>query len=144
MGLLKKNLKARMVASFLLLSVAVVASLSIVAFLRVQDTLEETAFARLEVTSNFKEVELNLFVENQLGNVMRIADTPAVRDSAEKMLTHDEGTETYQRSYESLGQLVQFAAAVAPDLTEILFLTDVGGRIFFSNPESTEGHGWTA
>ncbi len=128
-----------MVASFLLLSIAVVAALSIVAFLRVRDTLEKTAFERLEVASNFKEVELNVFVENQLGNIMRIADTLAIRNAAETMLTHDEGTETYRIAKGTLGQLVQFASAVAPDLDEILFLTDVGGRIFYSTDKAHEG-----
>jgi len=139
MGILKRNLKARMVAYFLLLSVLVVVALSTVAFLLAQETLKDRALERLEVTSDFKELQLNLFVEDQQEKIIRIAEIPAIREATEMLLDGEPGTEGYAAAYKTLEQLVDSAAAIAPNLSEIFFLTDVGGRIFFSTEKDHEG-----
>ncbi len=139
MGILKRNLKARMVAYFLLLSVLVVVALSTVAFFVAQETLKDRAFERLEVTSNLKELQLNLFVEEQQDNIIRIAEIPPIREAAEMVLSREPGTPGYRAAYNTLEQLVDSAAAISPNLSEIFFLTDVGGRIFFSTEKEHEG-----
>ena len=70
-------------------------------------------------------------------NFGRIALLPDVRIAAASLLESEE-TADRQAAYEILERLVGSAAA-APDLSEIFFLTDVGGEIFFSTEKSHEG-----
>ena len=138
MSFLRRNLKARIVVYFLVPSGLVVAALSLLAFLVAQDTLEDRAIERLRVISDFKELELNLFIEDMQENLGRIADLPAVQNAAASLLAAEESPDR-QGAYDTLERLVQSAAAAAPDLSEFFLLTDVGGRIFFSTEQAHEG-----
>ena len=60
-SLLRRSLKVRMVVYFLVPSVLVVVALSTIAYVVARNTLEDQAIEKLEVTSNFKELELDLF-----------------------------------------------------------------------------------
>ena len=125
-----------MVIYFLVSSVLVVVALSAIAYLVARNILEDQAFEQLEVTSNFKELELKLFMEDVQENFSRIAALPAIRIAAASLLESEEAADR-QAAYENLERLVESAAA--PDLSEIFFLTEVGGRIFFSTEKSHEG-----
>ena len=59
LSLLRRSLKGRMVIYFLVPSVLVVVVLSAIAYLVARNILEDEAFEQLEVTGNFKELELN-------------------------------------------------------------------------------------
>ena len=137
-SLLRTSLKVRMVTYFLVPSVLVVVALSAIAYLVARNILEDEAFEQLEVTSSFKELELNLFMDDVQENFSRIAALPAIRIAAASLL---ESEETVDRlaAYENLERLIGSATAAAPDLSEIFFLTEVGGRIFFSTEKSNEG-----
>ena len=135
-SLLRRSLKGRMVIYFLVPSVLVVVVLSAIAYLVARNILEDEAFEQLEVTGNFKELELNLFMEDVQENFSRIAALPAIRSAAASFL-ESENTPDHAAAYENLERLV--GSAAVPDLTEIFFLTDVGGRIFFSTEKSREG-----
>ena len=136
LSLLRRSLKGRMVIYFLVPSVLVVVVLSAIAYLVARNILEDEAFEQLEVTGNFKELELNLFMEDVQENFSRIAALPAIRSAAASFL-ESENTPDHAAAYENLERLV--GSAAVPDLTEIFFLTDVGGRIFFSTEKSREG-----
>ena len=138
MSFLRRNLKARIVTYFLVPSGLVVAVLSMLAFLVAQDTLEDRAIERLGVISAIKELELNLFIEEVQEDLERIADLPAIRNAAAAFLTEEASTDGVD-AYDTLERLVDSVSAAAPDLSEIFFLTDVGGRIFFSTDKTHEG-----
>ena len=108
------------------------------AFLVAQNTLEDRAVERLGVISTIKELELNLFIEEVQENLGRIADLPAIQAAAATLLAED-GTSDDRAAYDTLERLVDSVSAAAPDLIEIFFLTDVGGRIFFSTDKAHEG-----
>ena len=135
-SLLRRSLKVRMVVLFLVPSALVVVALSISAYLVSRNVLEDQAFEKLEATSSFKELELSLFMDDVEENFRRIAALSPIRVAASSLL-EDEETSDRQLAYENLGRLVESAAV--PDLTEIFFLTEVGGRIFFSTDKSHEG-----
>ena len=135
-SLLRRSLKIRMVIYFLVPSVAVVVALSTIAYLVARNLLEDQAFEQLEVTSNFKELEIKLFMEDVQENFNRIAALSTIRIAAASLL-QTEGTAAQGATYENLDRLVESAAA--PDLREIFFLTEVGGRMFFSTDKSREG-----
>jgi len=139
MGFLRKSLKARTVTYFLSLSVLIVVSLAGIAYMLTTGYLEQMAFEQLEVIANYKEYELNRFMGDQREAIVRIAEVPAIREAVEALLVNTEQPSTYQMAYDTLGQLVESTAATVPDLTEILFLTDEGGRIFFSTDKTHEG-----
>ncbi|MEE8157806.1 MAG: adenylate/guanylate cyclase domain-containing protein [Dehalococcoidia bacterium] len=128
-----------MVAYFLLLSALVVVALAVTAFLLAQNSLKDQAFKLLEVTSDFKATELEFFLEDQENDISRIAEIAAIRDAAMILILNQEGTQSFPTAYAELKQLVESAAAITPDLTEIFFLTDEGGRIFFSTDKTHEG-----
>ena len=75
-------------------------------------------------------------MEDVQENFSRIAALPAIRSAAASFL-ESENTPDHAAAYENLERLV--GSAAVPDLTEIFFLTDVGGRIFFSTEKSREG-----
>ena len=138
MNFLRKNLKARIVTYFLVPSVLVVAVLSMLAFLVAQDILEDGEVERLGVISTIKELELNLFIEEAQENLGRIADLPPIQDAAASLLAEEASSEK-MAAYDTLQRLVDSVSAASPDLIEIFFLTDVGGRIFFSTDQAHEG-----
>ena len=131
-------MKARIVTYFLVPSGLVVAVLSLLAFLVARDILEDRAIERLDVISNIKELELKLFIDEVQENLGRIADLPAIQEAAAFLLAGEESPNA-QETYDTLERLVESAAAAAPELSEIFFLTDVGGRIFFSTDKAHEG-----
>ena len=135
---LRTNLTVRMVVYFLVPSVLVVVALSAIAYFVARNILEDQAFEQLEVTSSFKELELTLFMEDVQENFSRIAALPAIRIAAASLLESEEIADR-QAVYENLEHLVESATAAAPDLGEIFFLTEVGGRVFFSTEKSHEG-----
>jgi len=135
MSLLRRNLVVRMVTYFFVPAALVVAGLSVVAFLVAKDVLEDRAIDRLGVISTIKERELNLFIEETQASLSRIAGLLSVQVAAASLLV-DEGS---QADYDKLEILVDTVSAAAPDLSEILFLTEVGGRIFFSTEKALEG-----
>ena len=128
-----------MVAYFLLLSALVVVALAVTAFLLAQNSLKDQAFKLLEVTSDFKATELEFFLEDQENSISRIAEIPAMRNAAKTLILNREGTQAFSSAYAGLQQLVESAATITPELTEIFFLTDEGGRIFFSTDKTHEG-----
>ena len=136
LSLLRRSLKVRMVVYFLMPSVLVVVVLSTIAYLVARNILEDQAFEQLEVTSNFKELELKLFMEDVQENFSRIAALPAIRIAAASLLESEESADR-QAAYENLDRLIESAAT--PDLSEIFILTEVGGRIFFSTEKAREG-----
>ncbi len=138
MNFLRRNLKARIVTYFLVPSALVVTVLSLLAFIVARDILEDRAVERLAVISNIKELELNLFIGEVQDNLIRIADLPAIQSAAAALLAGD-GSSGSQAAYETLERLVESVAAAAPDLSEIFFLTDVGGLIVFSTEKAHEG-----
>ena len=138
LNLLRRSLKLRMAVYFLVPSVLVVVALATTAFLVSRNILEDQAFEQLEVTSSFKELELNLFIDDIQENFNRIAALPAIRVAGAVLLDSEE-TNDRETAYENLEGLVESAAAAAPDLSEIFLLSGVGGRIFFSTDKSNEG-----
>ncbi|NJP05370.1 MAG: hypothetical protein HC837_06975 [Chloroflexaceae bacterium] len=81
-----KSLMARLVLSFLLLSVAMVSLVGTVAFLQARDTLKQAAFERLQVVLELKEAELNRWVNQQLQEVLFLANAPQLQDLVQNLI----------------------------------------------------------
>ncbi len=145
MGLLKKSLKARMTVYFLLVSVLVVVSLAAVTYLLAAQTQKEMAIARFELIAEHKELEIRQFIDEQTDIVKKIAALDELRKAAEFMLAEALDTVQYQAAYFKLAHVMflstflDYGASTASDLTEILLLTDVGGKVFFSTDPFHEG-----
>ena len=145
MGLLQKSLKARMTAYFLLVSALVVVALAAVTYLLAAEAQKETAIAQFDVTADHKEFEINRYIAEQKAIVTKIAGLDELRSTAGRLLEETPGSESYQKAYSDLTEVLflstflDYGSATASDLTEIFMLTKVGGRVFFSTQPSLEG-----
>ncbi|MDX1301250.1 adenylate/guanylate cyclase domain-containing protein [Photobacterium sp.] len=145
MGLLQKSLKARMTVYFLLVSVLVVVALAAVTYFLSAETQKEVAIAQFEVIADHKEFEINRFVSEQIAIATKIAGLDELRKAADSLLSKEFDSAQYQAAYLELAEVLflstflDYGSASASDLTEILLLTNVGGRVFFSTDPSHEG-----
>ncbi len=114
MGLFKEDLKARMVAYQLGITVVIVAALAAVAYFRSTGTLKDAAFERLNVVADDRENKLNQFIDDRQANIIGISRIPAVRDTAEQVLLNDPGTPTYKAAYDTLQRLLESTRIATP------------------------------
>ena len=97
------------------------------------DTLE-----RLDIIAADRDFRVNQFVDDQLQELIRIARIPTIRDISAELLSADAGTPAFRAAYDTLDRLLQSVALNAPDLSEVLLLTDPEGDVFFSTIKESE------
>jgi len=139
MNILKRSLKAKIVAYFWILSILVIAGLGAVAYSRSTNTLEQEVSTRLEIVANEREHRLSQFVESQERNLVTITLLPAVRGAAEQLLASKVNTVAYNASYDTLRRLLASLTFRYSEFGDILFLSPRDGEIFFSTNKSQEG-----
>ncbi len=145
MGLLKKSLKARMTAWFLLVSIPVVVALAAISYLLAAAILKEMAIARFELIADHKELEIRRFMADQASVVNRIAGLEELRERVEELLALPQNSPGFQPAYMKTADalfrstFLDYGSAAASDLTEILLLSHVGGQVFFATDPALEG-----
>lgn len=145
MGLLKKSLKARMTAYFLLVSIPVVLALAAVSYLLATVTLQQMAIARFEVIADHKELQIDRFIADQAAVVEKIAGLDPLRQAVTGLLVQQRGTPEYQAAYLELADqlfrstFLDYGSAAASDLTELQLLSHVGGQVLLSTDPEHEG-----
>ncbi len=118
-------------------------ALAAIAYFRSTDTLREAAFKQLRVIADDRENKINQFVEDQQGNIVRIARTPAIRDATDQLLSRETGAPEHGTSYDTLDRMLRSSIASSPGLNTIFFMTDTG-EIVFSTDKSIEGQSRSA
>ncbi len=129
----KKSLMARLVIYFLLLSLATVGLVGFIAFRQAREALKESVFNRLKAVATLKEDELNRWVNDQLRDVVFIAQIPLIQEQGEALFTHDKTNPDYQTTSDTLAQYLASVIAGKPGLQELFILDQTGKVVISSN-----------
>ncbi|MFQ5571025.1 MAG: hypothetical protein ACE5G0_15200 [Rhodothermales bacterium] len=133
----KKSLVARLVFSFLLLSLVTTFLLGFMAFMQARSALQASVLDRLHVAASLKEDALNQWVSDQTQSLLMLAELPAVHLQASALLRHETSTLEYRAAYAALKQTLSVAAR-KPEWLDILLLAP-NSEIVFSTSRSVEG-----
>jgi signal transduction histidine kinase/HAMP domain-containing protein/ActR/RegA family two-component response regulator len=138
MGIFGRSLMARLVGSFLVLSILMVAIVCVVTFYRAKASLESSVYARLGAVADAKTGALNSWVADQQRNLVFIGTLPQVGNEADRLLS--EGSTAQQRRVARSELARQLATVVrrTTDAQEFLVL-DPKGTVRVSTVPAHEG-----
>jgi PAS domain S-box-containing protein len=139
----KKSLMVRLVSYFLLLSLATVGLVGLAAFIQAREALKTSVFERLSGVATLKEDELNRWVNDQLRDVLFIAQIPQVQAQGEALFNDAEPDSAYQSAATTLSQYFTSIIAGKPGLQE-LFILDENGRVIVSTNKNNVGEDLSA
>ncbi len=134
-----KSLMARLVSYFLLLSLVALSLTGYLSYLQAREALKQSIVDRLNAVVTLKEGELNRWVNDQLQDVVLLAQSPEVRAQAQALLGPAESEAAFQAAYDFLAQHLTATMDVRTDMEEIFILTDIGGRVVLSTNKTQEG-----
>lgn len=131
----RKNLVARLVSTYLVLSLLVIACVGAVSWLAGRELLREAVLERLGTSSRQKEEDLTIWVEERLRDLhflgLELAATPGFGAGPEEGAWPGPEGRRLLRDYKT----------AQPDIMEILVLSPTGGRVLAStNPGSVGGY----
>ena len=126
-----RSLMARLVVSFLTLSLLTVLFVALVAFYEARKALSEAVFARLTAVAMEEEAVLNRLVELHRRTVVFLAGLPEVRADV-RLLTTAASTEAREAACARLETLLHSAIGAPLDVEEIFVLLPVGGEVVVS------------
>ncbi|VFQ44421.1 response regulator [Desulfoluna butyratoxydans] len=138
-GLWKQSLMARLVGSFLFLSLTIVSLVGYIGYHQATDALKASVFDRLDTVATFKAGELNRWVEDRMLDVAFFASLSDVRGPAEILLTHPSSDPAYGKAHADLAHVMDDILVGRSDPEEIFILSAVGGQILVSTDSSQEG-----
>ncbi len=131
----RRSLVARLVSTYLVLSLLVIACVGAVSWLAGRELLREAVLERLGSSARQKEADLSIWVEERLRDMRflgaRLMETPGLSGGSGR--SDPLGTEVQS--------LLRGFKAAQPDVVEILVLSPMGGRVLAStSPESVGGY----
>ena len=134
-----KSLVARLVVTFVILSLIAAAIVSFAAYKQARATLVQSIYQALEHALSHKEEELNRWVNVARQDVILVAHSSEVRKWSRVLFNRSEESLAHREAYLNLTEILGFHLARMQDLREIFILTDSGGRIVKSTSQSREG-----
>ncbi len=134
-----RSLTTRLLLYFLLLALVPLSIVGYVAYNRSQDALKERLFKHLTTTAILKEDEIRRWVVDETKSTRLLAQTPVIRRYVGPLLTAPETSADFLTAYKAIGDYLAVALTEEPDLLEIFFLTDVGGKVVLSTNKEHEG-----
>ena len=146
----RRSLVARLVLTFLILSVVMVGIVGTVSYIRARDALRDSAFARLETAADQKADSLDRWVDEQRRSVVFTAGllggyyghqntTSAVRTGRASELLDDRATAAERRqAHQSVVDTLGYVVSQTADAEEFLVL-DLQGNVVASTAEEHEG-----
>jgi len=136
-----KSLVARLVTSFLLLSLVMISLSGYIAYIQARESLTQKIFDQLDTASKLKEEALSFWMSEQLQNLIYTASLPEVRSRAEALLRHkgSEADHTYQSSHARLSESLATLVERNLDVREAFILTSDKGRVLVSSNKVYEG-----
>jgi signal transduction histidine kinase/DNA-binding response OmpR family regulator len=135
----KRSLLAQLVGYFSLLSVVTVSTVSISAYNRARDSLEQSVIDRLTVATALKEFQLNEWVTSQREDVLLISQLPEIQQQIAILLTHSKSSSQYAQAYQRLTKYFADLTAVKPNVRNIIITTNGGFVVFSSLNKDLEG-----
>ncbi|MBA4358078.1 MAG: hypothetical protein C0405_10180, partial [Desulfovibrio sp.] len=136
MDFIRKSLVARLVSTFLVLSLLATACVGLAAHLAGRAFLRQAAVERLEASSRQKETDLALWVEERLRDLQFVAAIVA-REGLARSAPGPPGPAGF--ASERLSQGLHDFKAAQPDVREVLVLAASGGRVLASTEPAHVG-----
>jgi GAF domain-containing protein/HAMP domain-containing protein len=137
MQLLRKSLTARLIIYFLSLSTITLTLIVSISFGNIRNTIINSVYERLEVTSTLKEEELNRWLKDKQDEVLSLSQKSDITRNMSNLTTYPENSGIYQRT---LATLSEFLIAEGKGLTsfrEISLISPTGGIVVTSTiPEN--------
>jgi signal transduction histidine kinase/HAMP domain-containing protein len=138
MGIFGRSLMARLVGSFLVLSILMVAIVCVVTFYRAKASLESSVYARLGAVADAKTGALNSWVADQQRNLVFIGTLPQVGSEADRLLSPDSTAKERRRARSELAVQLTTVVRRTTDAQEFLVL-DPDGTVRVSTVGAHEG-----
>ncbi|MDO9324876.1 MAG: hypothetical protein Q7T80_07960, partial [Methanoregula sp.] len=135
---LKRSLTARLICSFLLLSLLIVSLVGLIAYFQATQTLTNSVYDRLNAVATLKEDGLNTWVADQTQNVVMIACLPNVRTQAATVLSLPDSSPEKKQAYDGLSDFLN-QVITRTSYTDELYLVDMNGTIAISSDKTHEG-----
>ena len=134
----RRSLRARLVGSFLLLSLVTVGIVGAVVYVRATDDLTESVFERLDAIAGIKADALDRWVDEQSRNVVFVGVMPGVGDDARDYLGEDTPAADRTTAEERLRYVLQKVVSQTADAEEI-YVLDLDGKVRLSTLAEHEG-----
>jgi PAS domain S-box-containing protein len=135
---LKRSLTARLICSFLLLSLLIVTLVGLIAYFQATQTITGSVYDRLNAVATLKVSGLNNWVDDQTQNVVMTAWLPDVRTQAGTVLSSTDSSPEKKQAYNGLSDLLHLVIT-RTSYTDELYLIDMNGTIAVSSDKNDEG-----
>ncbi|WP_321508440.1 PAS domain-containing protein [uncultured Methanoregula sp.] len=134
----RRNLTARLVCSFLILSLLIVSLVGIIAYFQATESLTRSVDDRLDAVATLKENVLNNWIDDQTQNVVMIAGIPGIRKQSGILFS---STATLQERKQAYAELSGFLPQVISRTTYMdeISIIDLNGTIAVSSDRAHEG-----
>jgi len=141
MNLFRRSLIARLVGSFLLLSLLTVVGMTLIAYNQARIALIDSVYDRLKVAVTLKENELNRWIDDQRQSIVFLSKSPDIRNNAALLLSRDPEHPYFKEAYFNLSENGNSFIKRNPYFREISILSADGGRVIFSTiPEYEDNY----
>jgi len=127
-----RSLMARLVGSFLTVSLLTVGFVAIVAFSEARSALRSAVIDRLQASAADREDELNRWVEGRRQSLIFLASISELREDAAIMAGSPSGLQELGSARGRIESLLGSASASLGDLEELFLLSSPGGEVVAS------------
>ena len=135
---LRRSLRARLVAYFLLLSGVTVLIVGSIVYVRATNDLTSSVYDRLDAVAGLKASQLGSFLDEQTRNVVFVAVIPGVGDDTRTFLDPAAGASARAAAEADLRQILATDVAQTADAEEI-YIVDLSGVVRLSTLPQDEG-----
>ena len=133
-----RTLMGRLVRSFLVLSVLMVAAVGVIAFLRARDSLELSVYDRLAAVADAKSEALDRWIDEQQRSLVFIGALPEVGRAGRNMLDRDLPRSAREAAHDELATALTNTVQQTAEAEEYLVL-DLRGRVRLATIPEHEG-----
>jgi signal transduction histidine kinase/HAMP domain-containing protein/ActR/RegA family two-component response regulator len=139
----------RLVGSFLVLSVLMVAAVGVLAYLRARSTLQSSVYARLDAAVQQKSGAVDSWLDDQRRNVVFVGQLfgstqssgdPQLKRLSQELLSPDTEPSERRRAHDTILNVLRGVVSQTADAEEYRIL-DQNGVVRLSTTESDEGKG---
>ena len=137
----QKSLLNQLVGSFSALFLITLSAVTLTAYIRARQTLQESIFERLNVAVSLKEYELKQWFREQRNDTLLIAQSPTVQSHIEvlsKRPLTPKAKAVYQVAYKEIESYFDRVLKIKSHLQDISLLS-VGGIVILSTDQGLEG-----
>jgi signal transduction histidine kinase/ActR/RegA family two-component response regulator len=134
----RRSLRARLVASFLVVSAITVLVVGALVYVRATDDLTASVYDRLDAVAGIKADALDRWIDEQTRNATFVGRMPGVGDDARVLLDPATGKATASEADARLRELLATIVSQTADAEEI-FLVDLDGTVRLSTFAGHEG-----